>query len=309
MSEVCDLFVIGAGVAGLAAAEAGARAGLSVVIAEQLMFGGLVVNVNHLWPGLEGQPDSGSDLASGMMERASDLGVEILFQQVTGVRPQEGLLRVTTAEGARLAHGVIVASGASLHTLEIPGEREFEHRGVSHCADCDAPLFQDQTVVVVGGGDSALQEALVLSGFCSRVHLVHRGTAFTARSEFVQKVRAAANIVPHMDTVVEALEGGDQLEAAIVRNGAGGAATRLPCSGFFAYVGLQPNTTFVADIVEMRDGAVVVDGKLESSLPGLFAIGAARHGHGGMLVHALTDAGRAVDEMLRRRSEGACRDS
>lgn len=307
MKDPCDVFIVGAGVAGLTAAERAARAGLSVCLAEQLMFGGLVVNVNHLDPGLEGQPASGSDLAAELMTRVSDLGVSTLFEQVTGIAVEGGLLRVSTADGEHAARSVIVATGARLRTLGIPGEAEFEHRGVSHCADCDAPLFEGQEAVVVGGGDSALQEALVLSAFCSRVHLVHRGPEFSARPGFMARVREAPTIVPHMDTVVESLEGGEQLTGARVRHRATGEAALLPCSGFFAYVGLEPNTQFLPPVVQRREGAVVVNDGLESTLTGLYAIGAARIGHGGMLADAVADARLAIDQVLRRRGAAQAR--
>lgn len=301
MTEAFDVSILGAGVAGLTAAEEAARAGLKVCIAEQLMFGGLVVNVNHLGPGLEGQPESGSDLAAELMTRVSDLGVTTLFEQVTSVAAEGELFRVATADGEHQARSVIVATGARLRTLGIPGEAEFEHRGVSHCADCDAPLFEGQVAVVVGGGDSALQEALVLSAFCSRVHLVHRGPSFTARPGFIARVREAAAIVPHLDTVVESLEGGEQLTGARVRRQATGETALLPCSGFFAYVGLEPNTEFLPPAVHKHEGAVIVDGQLQGTLPGLYAIGAARSGHGGLLTHAVADARLAIEQVLRRR--------
>jgi thioredoxin reductase (NADPH) len=299
VATTSDLFIIGAGVAGLTAAEHAARAGLSVTVAEQLMFGGLVVNVNHLWPGLEGQPPSGSDLAAELMTRVSDAGVAMVFEPVTALEPTGDGLRIATAGGEYLAKAAIVASGANLRALGIPGEAEFEHRGVSHCADCDAPLFEGQDVVVVGGGDSALQEALVLASFCSRVHLVHRDADFTARGEFSERVRATPNIALHLGTIVESVEGADQLTGARVRH-ASGREELVPCTGFFAYVGLEPNTSWLPSQVRLQDGSVVVDECLQTTPPGLFAIGAARKAYGGMLVDAAADARRAVDEIVRR---------
>ena len=130
--------------------------------------------------------------------RVSDLGVTTLFESVTGLeRLPDGLIRVTTLNGSHAARCVIVASGARLRKLGVPGEAELENRGVSHCADCDAPMLKGQTVMVVGGGDSALQEALVLTEFCPVVHLVHRGSTFSARAEFVEAVQRAQQIKVH----------------------------------------------------------------------------------------------------------------
>ncbi|MGP1677116.1 MAG: NAD(P)/FAD-dependent oxidoreductase [Burkholderiales bacterium] len=299
MNTTYDVVVIGAGVAGLIAAREAARHGLRVCLIEELMFGGLVVNVNQLLPALADLPPSGIDLAAELMTRVSDLGVTSLFETVTSVQTGASL-SVVTAGGAHNAQAVIVASGARLRKLGVPGEAEFQDRGVSHCADCDAPLYQGQDVVVVGGGDSALQEALVLSQHCDRVHLVHRGASFSARQEFVAKLWERPNILPRMQTVVEELCGEQALSRVAIRQ-ANGAADGISCTGFFAYVGLEPNTSFLPDQLD-RDchGRVMVDARLESTMRNVYAIGAVRAGYGGQLEDAVSDARSAVMAVARR---------
>lgn len=223
-------------------------------------------------------PESGSDMAAGLMTRVSDAGVSTMFEQVTAIEPGGDAVRVVAGESEHFARYVILACGASLRPLGIPGESEFEHRGVSHCADCDAPLFAGQEVVV-GGGDSAVQEALVLASFCERVHLVHRGESFTARQEFVSRLRETPNVVTHMNTVVESLEGGEQLTGARLRRAGASAGDLLPCSGFFAYGGLAPNTGWLPAQSQSRGHAVTMD-ENERNVPGVFAVGAVRDGYG-----------------------------
>ena len=219
MSESFDIFVIGAGVAGMKAAEEAVKRKLRVGIAEEGMFGGLIMNINHLHPGAEGLPESGGELAADMMTSVADLGVETLMAPVTAVEPDgSGLIRIETSDGAHSARSVIVASGARLRKLGIAGEEELEHRGVSHCADCDGPLFRNQTVVVVGGGDSALQEAAVLTEYCSAVHIVHRGSAFSARKAFIDALQGKSRITVHFDTIVEAIEGTEAVEGVRLKN-------------------------------------------------------------------------------------------
>ncbi len=183
----------------------------------------------------------------------------------------------------------------------MPGEAEFEHRGVSQCADCDGPMYKDEEVVVVGGGDSALQEALVLAHFCKKVHLVHRDAKFSARQALIDAVAAQPVIQPIWNSTVEAIEGAEMLNKVRVKS-ADGKTTDIAAVGFFAYVGLEPNIEFVpAEIKREANGRLVTDAALQTSMAGVFAAGVVRAGCGGMLADALADgekAGAAAAKLL-----------
>jgi thioredoxin reductase (NADPH) len=205
------------------------------------------------------------------------------------------VLTVTTDVGAHRARAVIVASGARLKRLGVAGETEFEHRGVAQCADCDGPMYKDEEVVVVGGGDSALQEALVLANYCKRVHLVHRGTKLRAQQHLVDAVAARSNIEPVWNTAVEEILGEKMLSKVRVRDLGDGKTREIPCSGFFAYPGLAPNSEFLPPELERdADGRAVTMESLQTSLSGVFAIGAVRAGCGGLLTDAIADGQKAA---------------
>ena len=294
-----DVIVVGAGITGLTAAKHAVQQGLSTANIEALLFGGLVININEL----DGEPHgSGTDLASNLMMEVGELGAANLSETVTALARDGNFLTATTDAGTHRARAVIIASGAKLKRLGIPGEAEFEHRGVSQCADCDGPMYKDEDVVVVGGGDSALQEALVLANFCKRVHLVHRGTKFRARPHLIDAVAARNNIYPVWNTVAEEVLGAQMVTKVRVRNAGDGKTTEIPCSGFFAYIGLEPNCEFApAEIQRDATGCLMTDHSLQTAMPGVFAAGAVRAGYGGLLTHAVAEgalAAKAVTEQF-----------
>jgi thioredoxin reductase (NADPH) len=277
-----DVIVIGCGIAGLSAARECLRSGMSTATLEALLPGGLVLNVNHLDGEIQG---SGMDLATDLMTEIGNQGGQNLSGAVDALRVEGSDLVVSSEAGEHRARAVIVASGAKIRRLGIPGEAELEGQGVSQCAECDGPLFQGKDVVVVGGGDSALQEALALAQFARRVHLLHRGAAFRARRHFVDAVAAEPKIEVRWRTEAQAVIGSQGVEA--VRLKAGG---EIACAGLFAYPGLKPVCAFVPEAAK-RDaqGALVTDAGMRTTMPGLYAAGAVRAGYGGLLSHAIAD--------------------
>jgi thioredoxin reductase (NADPH) len=297
-----DLIIAGAGVTGLAAALQARADGLSVALLESTIFGGLVVNVNEL----DGEPGgSGAELAARMARDAARAGVVHVSAAVAGVEPAEGgLLRVASDDAPRLARAVLAATGARLRRLGVPGEAELADRGVSGCADCDGPLYAGRTVVVVGGGDAAMQEARVLAEHCAEVVVLLRGERPRARGELVDALAACANVRLRPRTTVEAILGADEVTGVRLR-GPDGASAELACAAVFAYVGLEPASGWLPKAVE-RDalGAARTDASFATAVPGLYAAGAVRAGYRGRLADAIAEGRAAARAIAARLATG-----
>lgn len=298
-----ELAVIGGGMAGLAAAHHAALLGHSVALFESSpMFGGQVANVEAVdfypAPGAL----SGIDLTVDLIEKGRALGVAIHNTEVSALSagPDIG---ITTATGeAHRARAVVVATGARLKTLDVPGEAALVGRGVSQCASCDGPMFQGDDVAVIGGGDAAAQEALVLAEFCRKVTIVCRG-AMRAKRSYVDRLTNRENVAFHWDAEVEHVIGDGIVDGIRLRNTKDGAVTELPCKGVFPFIGATPNGEFLPDAVDRDDGYVVTDSGFRTGLPGVFAAGAVRRGYGGQLAESIGEAvsaARAASEFLRR---------
>ncbi len=273
--RVEEVLILGAGPAGLAAAVYAARANHSPLLLTGQDIGGQVATTNLVenYPGfVEGVV--GPELARTMQEQAERFGARVEYETVTAVRLDERPFRVIGDSGEYRAHTLIVATGASATKLGVPGERELTGRGVSYCATCDGYFFQGKEVVVVGGGDSALEEGLFLTKFASRVTVIHRRDSLRA-SALLQK-RAQQN--PKMNfiwnTIVTRVLGGSKVDSVCTRNVQTGEERVLPTSGIFIYIGHQPNTQLFRGQLEMDEhGYLITDKWMQTSVRGVFAAG------------------------------------
>ena len=296
MATTYDLIVVGEGVTGLACANHAASLGLKTATTEGNLFGGLVINIAEL----EGydQPGSGVDIASALMEANANAGIENLGGTVSAIVSEENAIRVVADSGEFCARAVVIASGARLKKLGVPGEAEFDHRGVSQCADCDGPMFQGEHVVVVGGGDSAFQEAAALSHYVGKVSVLMRGDSPRAQRAMVERVRSLPNVSIQPGVQIEAILGGETVTGITIRKN--GRSEHMDCAGVFVFVGLTPNSEIAPDgIVRNAAGAIETDAAYQTAMPGVFAAGAVRAGYSGKLADAVREARAAAENAAR----------
>jgi thioredoxin reductase (NADPH) len=296
-----DIAVIGGGIAGLTAANHAALAGVSVghFIADG-MPGGLVMNVGALdgWPaaGTVG----GAELAAGLLGRNEELGVSLVPSRIDSI--VGGASKTLSGrDGTWRAKQVIVATGASLRTLDAPGAERLAGRGVSQCAWCDGGLHRDAEVVVAGGGDAALSEAIHLAEFARSITIVTRGEMFRARRSYVTRVAGDARFKLRWTSEIVEVLGDKGVEGVRMRDNEAGGEEVVACSGLFVFIGLEANAGLLpADVARDERGFVVTDVTLETASPGVFAIGAVRSGYGGRLTHAVAEATTAAERAAAR---------
>jgi thioredoxin reductase (NADPH) len=296
---MCEVAVIGGGLAGLCAARHAARLGRLVTLFEgSVLFGGLVATIDEV----DGLPVpgkfSGQDLAIHLLEDSRKAAVQVVD---TGVAKIELDKRMTLTDQANRTYhpeAIIIASGASLRKLGVRGEEEFVGRGVSRCATCDGGFFRGQDVVVVGGGDAALQEALVLAKTSRRVIMVCR-SPLRAKRDYIDKLAARENVNFIWDSEVSAILGDDGVSGVRLRNVKNGTSSDIECAGLFPFIGATPNTEFAPAALLTTTGHIKTDLGFATSDARVFAAGAVRATYGGNVVEAMAEGVAAAEAVTR----------
>jgi thioredoxin reductase (NADPH) len=290
-----DIVVLGGGLAGLTAGLFGARQGHPTLVLESGVPGGHLVNVQSVedFPGFSAGV-AGVELCPVTQEQAANAGAEFAMAHAQALRPSEPGWVIETSEGAFLGKAVIIAVGSSQRALGIPGEAELLGRGVSQCATCDGPLFRGQRVGVIGGGDSALQEALTLTSFASQVSVFHCERQLTAQQVYRQRALGRPDVDVHYARV-EAILGETAVTGVQVRDLASGERSVVALAGVFPFVGLQPNTAFLADQLRLDPaGHIPTDVWMRTELHGLFAAGDVRQDSASQAISAAGDGATAA---------------
>jgi len=295
-----DVVVIGAGVAGLTAAMVAGRHGVKVAVIDRIGVGGQISTAERIenFPGFP-QGVAGHELGPLLHEQAEAAGVEFMLDTIESIASEGGRFLVRGVDTLQ-ARAVIVAAGSAPRSLGISGEESFLGKGVSHCASCDGPFFKGEEVVVVGGGDSGVDEALVLAAHAARVTVVHRGASLRAQQSVVARASADPRIAILLDTVVEEIVGGDAVSGVRLRDQKSGEARLQPVKGVFVHVGLEPNTMFLQGLVAL-DGAgyIETDAMMRTSRRGLFAAGDIRKGSVALVAAVAGDGATAAVAAVR----------
>ena len=294
--EKYDVIVIGGGPAGYTAALYTARAGLRTLVIEKLYAGGQMTETQQIdnYPGFPEGID-GFTLGAEMQKGAKRFGVETVNAQVLSVQLTGEEKQVETAKSRYLAPVVIIATGASHKHLGLAEEEALVGKGVAYCASCDGMFYRGKTVAVVGGGNSAVADALVLSRLAKQVHLIHRRDSLRATRIYLEPLLRAENVQIHWNTTVEELLHGEKLTGAKLRNTQSGELSELPLDGLFVSIGRTPATGLFAGQLELDEsGYIVADESTRTSLPGVFAAGDVRTKALRQIVTATADGATAA---------------
>ena len=293
----CDILIIGAGPAGLSAAVYAARAGFKTMMLEKIGAGGQMMLTDKIdnYPGFP-EGIAGFDLQNKMLFHAKKFGAKLHYGEAAKIeKTHEGFSIALTDGKIMNASSVIIATGASHRPLGVPGEVEFTNKGVSYCGTCDGPFFRGKKTIVVGGGDSALTEALFIAKFAKEVTIVHRRDRFRAVHSLVKQIEMIPIIKTKMNTTVEEICGAESVTGVILKDTVTGEKTNFATDGVFIFTGLIPATNFVP--AELLDGQryIITNEKMGTAIPGLYAAGDARSGAFRQVICAASDGAVAAN--------------
>lgn len=301
MENIYDLAILGAGPAGICAAIYATRAKLNTIwLDKKFVQGGQIVDTYEVdnYPGLPGI--TGLDLGEAMAGHAKKLGMKPQREPVRSIEAEQGIKVIRTKKNEYRARAVIIACGAAHRHLGIPGEEELSGMGVSYCATCDAAFFQDRTVVVVGGGNVAVEDAILLSRTCKKVYLVHRRDELRAEKILQECLFACKNVELIWDSIPLSIEGTDKVEALKIQNKKTQEESFIETDGVFIAVGIVPGTEKFKDLVKLDEAGYIVAGEDGiTSEPGIFAAGDIRTKNLRQVVTAVADGANAVASAQR----------
>lgn len=300
MNEIYDVVIIGSGPAGLTAAVYGKRAELKMIVIEKEMAsGGQILNTYEVdnYPGLPGI--NGYDLGMKFREHAEKLGAEFSNDEVLRIEAAEGEFTVVGEERTYVTKSVIIATGAQHRKLSVIGEDELTGMGVSYCATCDGAFFRNKVAAVVGGGDVAIEDAIFLARMCKKVYLIHRRNQLRGAKTLQTQLFNQENVEIIWDTVVDEIEGGDQVESLTIRNANTDETRKLAVDGVFIAVGINPQSEAFNNLVEMDHGYIKAGEDCETNIPGIFAVGDVRTKQLRQISTAVSDGANAITSVER----------
>ena len=294
MDKIYDVIIVGAGPAGLTAAIYAKRAELDTLLIERYGAGGQILNTYEVdnYPGLPGI--SGFDLGTKMSEHVDKFGCERVTAEVESMSLEGDVKTIVTDEGTFKSRTVIIGSGNSPRHLDIPGEEELTGCGVSYCATCDGAFFKNRDVVVIGGGDVAVEDAIFLARGCSKVYLVHRRNELRAAKTLQTALMGLSNVEIVWDSVPVSINGEDMVESLTIKNVQSGDERILNVSGVFVAVGNNPNGSFIDGLATDAAGYIKAGEDCVTSVPGVFAAGDIRSKRLRQVSTAVADGANAV---------------
>ncbi len=291
-----DVAIIGGGPAALGAALYAARSGMSVTVFEKKFAGGQAATTYEIdnYLGFTSSP-SGSELAEKMTEHVLNFGVNFKYSEVKELKLSNCVKEIITSRKTFEAKSVILAMGATPALLSVPGEKEFSGRGVSYCATCDGMFFKGKTVTVIGGGNTAVEDALYLSPIAQKVYIVHRRDAFRASPILVERLKKCENVEFVMESRVTEIKGNDKVSSVVIDS----SSREIETDGVFVAIGTTPSVDLVKDIIVNENGFIITDETMKTNIDGVFAAGDIRKKPLRQVITAVSDGAVAGEEAAR----------